>query len=821
VIDRALAFLLQLAFRRRRIVLGACAAGAVIGIALLTGVQFDSDVLHLLPQRGPAVQTFRTYLDAFGSLDRLYVMFEAPDGHLVGEYDEPIRRYVDALRALPEIASVDAASDDPGKDWSYLLDRQLLLLGPSHVGEALARLAPNHYGEALAAARSRLLLLSAEVKTLVREDPLDLLPLLKSRLTNASTPLLVDPTQPGYVSSDGRSRLVIARPVRPPFDTAFARALNARLDALAATLRASSDVVDSRSGDALPPLVVTDAGGYRTSAQSEAVIKRESIVNSLESLSAIVLLVVFVFRSVRPLVAVFLPIILAALLTIAIYGIGHPLSTAAAGSAGMLFGLGVDGTLLLYVMYMQQRRRGIAPAAAVAGLSPFAMSVAIGFTTTAATFLGVVPVDLPALSELGRVVGFGILACGAFTVLIVPALVPRTGDDAVAGRLRSPWLGRVVRRGRVPILVAAVVLTAVSGLSAVRLQLNLSVDRLEPKIPAVAADKEIVRRFNLPEDAVFAVAEGASLDALLDAHQRLLAALSSAGRSVAVSSPALLLPPAQIQEDTMRRVQATGIAPAAAAAAFIRASADAGFRADSFAPFVHRLPALLESNARLTLEGYESHGLGELISRFVHRQDGRFTTVAYVFPRQMGDLRIVEAAVRQVGPPLRLTGVALVNGELEERFRAEFTKGAVLGVAGVLVLLIVGFADLTSFLLAVLPTVLGILWSIGVLALARVSLDLFSVFALLMSVGIGVDYGVHFLHHHRRRPNAGVSESLADTAPAILMAGVTTILGFGSLVTSSYGPLRMLGLVTSLCVGACLLAALVVLPALLVDRHES
>jgi predicted RND superfamily exporter protein len=51
----------------------------------------------------------------------------------------------------------------------------------------------------------------------------------------------------------------------------------------------------------------------------------------------------------------------------------------------------------------------------------------------------------------------------------------------------------------------------------------------------------------------------------------------------------------------------------------------------------------------------------------------------------------------------------------------------------------------------------------------------------------------------------------------VLLGGLTTIIGFGSLAFSSYGPLHALGLVTSVTVACCLVAALVVLPALLGD----
>jgi len=44
------------------------------------GVTFDSDILRLLPKDAPAVQSFKRFLQTFGSLDHLYIVFESPDG---------------------------------------------------------------------------------------------------------------------------------------------------------------------------------------------------------------------------------------------------------------------------------------------------------------------------------------------------------------------------------------------------------------------------------------------------------------------------------------------------------------------------------------------------------------------------------------------------------------------------------------------------------------------------------------------------------------------------------------------------------------------
>jgi predicted exporter len=70
-----------------------------------------------------------------------------------------------------------------------------------------------------------------------------------------------------------------------------------------------------------------------------------------------------------------------------------------------------------------------------------------------------------------------------------------------------------------------------------------------------------------------------------------------------------------------------------------------------------------------------------------------------------------------------------------------------------------------------------------------------------MVVSMGVDYGV-FLAEHRRDPIARDATLLA-----VVLAGVSTILGFGLLALSSQPPLYHIGLTSAVGVLLCLLLA--------------
>lgn len=182
--------------RRRATLVFVVAALAAAGAGLLAArVSFDANVLNLLPRHSPPVRSFRTFLQDFGSLDHLYVVFESANA--IGDHSDLIDAYVEELRKVPEIASVDVQLFEPGKDWGYLYDRELYLLGPATAAEALTRLRPPALDREIAHARDLLSVPSSDVKALVQQDPLGLLGLLRDRMGRQNGFAAFDPTQAG------------------------------------------------------------------------------------------------------------------------------------------------------------------------------------------------------------------------------------------------------------------------------------------------------------------------------------------------------------------------------------------------------------------------------------------------------------------------------------------------------------------------------------------------------------------------------------------------------------------------------------------------
>ncbi|MCX7750076.1 MAG: MMPL family transporter [Candidatus Bipolaricaulota bacterium] len=144
--------------------------------------------------------------------------------------------------------------------------------------------------------------------------------------------------------------------------------------------------------------------------------------------------------------------------------------------------------------------------------------------------------------------------------------------------------------------------------------------------------------------------------------------------------------------------------------------------------------------------------------------------------------------------------------------------GTSLGAVVLLVVLVLG--SLGAGLLVLVPLVVTVAGNFGVMGYAGAHLDMATVMIASLTVGIGVDYAVHFLARYRReREEADHREAFARTIATsgrgILVNAATLTLGFLVMLLSSFGALQTFGWLIALTMVSSLVGALFVLPAVL------
>jgi len=115
--------------------------------------------------------------------------------------------------------------------------------------------------------------------------------------------------------------------------------------------------------------------------------------------------------------------------------------------------------------------------------------------------------------------------------------------------------------------------------------------------------------------------------------------------------------------------------------------------------------------------------------------------------------------------------------------------------------------------LALLPVALGTVWMVGFMGWFGIPFNPANIMTLPLVVGIGVTNGIHILNRFGEEKNPSILAR--STGLAVLVSGLTTIAGFGSLILAKHQGIESLGYVMAVGTATCMAAALTFLPAVL------
>jgi hypothetical protein len=118
-------------------------------------------------------------------------------------------------------------------------------------------------------------------------------------------------------------------------------------------------------------------------------------------------------------------------------------------------------------------------------------------------------------------------------------------------------------------------------------------------------------------------------------------------------------------------------------------------------------------------------------------------------------------------------------------------------------------------ILALIPLIVGTALTLILMWLLGVPFNQANVLFLPLILGEAVEYGIIILVRWQQEKSARVITLPAGTAKGVLLASLTTAVGFGSLMISGHQGTFSLGLLSTVGSLSVLLAALSILPALL------
>jgi len=831
------------AFSLRHLWLTAAVSLAFTGLALWAAsfLSLKTDLATLLPRDYPSVKELDRVQQKVGGLEKVIFVIESPDSAANHRF---------AL-ALGQKLLADSAYSyvEWSRDLSFFDDHKLLYMDLEDLGEVYRRV-------------------SSKVQMDEFGEPLDFSDIEeKYKGTNGSGNN--SNGSDGWATADGTTRILIAYPAGQSGDVGFSRKVIASARRQVAALNPASFH---------PQLEVYYGGEFKN-----RVDEYESLVSDIKSTAIISILGIIItislyFRQYFAWLYIGYPLIAGLGWTFGITAltVGH-LNLITAFLIAALTGLGIDFGIHVFQRYTEERGRGqdleTATTRAIVNTGSALLTSA---TTTVVAFYALTITDFKGFSEYGFIAGTGVLMTLTAVLFSFPAFIA-IGERLNLVRHRhaaKKWaestatfpFAKAVVYGTVFLLAIAVFAAAFYP----RVRFDYDFSNLRSNIPASNLVKSKISKIQPMESAPAAIVvedsaarmevadalraiqradtlsptikEVRTLEGFVPADQdQKMALIRRLRRVVEGHEEAILEGQSNINVEGLKRWLNVNEITTSDLPDFIVRK----FRGPdgSLGEFV-----VIGTSVSLR-DGKQTIAFAEDIREIDTPHFGKFyasgsavifadmllvmqkdsviattVTLLVVFAIVLLQFGTKRAALLAILPVL-VDGVLVAFSKITGAgFHAKFEELAwVFGAEAVLGALLVFLFERKAFkttILVMAPLLGGVILMIGTMALTGVRFNFYNIVALPSILGMGVDNGVHFYARYREEGRGSVLYVLRTTGAAALMASLTTMEGFGGMLTADHRGLYSLGLISIIGMGTCLYMSVVFLPAWFAYREE-
>jgi hypothetical protein len=162
----------------------------------------------------------------------------------------------------------------------------------------------------------------------------------------------------------------------------------------------------------------------------------------------------------------------------------------------------------------------------------------------------------------------------------------------------------------------------------------------------------------------------------------------------------------------------------------------------------------------------------------------------------------------------RITGTPVQLYEYETLLKDSYQNAALLALGAIAIMVFLHFRSVACVILALLPVAIGTTWMVGLMGKAGIPFNPADIMTLPLVIGIGVTNGIHVLNRFVEEQDPGILAR--STGKAVLVSGLASMTGFGSLILGRHQGLQSLGILMTIGIATCMVAGLTFLPALLV-----
>ncbi|HLV88916.1 MAG TPA: MMPL family transporter [Candidatus Sulfotelmatobacter sp.] len=630
-----------------------------------------------------------------------------------------------------------------------------------------------------------------------------------------------------FFSKDHKALLLIAEPRQSAMDYNFAEQVMRWTRVHIRSATADPEIRDSG-------VKATPAGAYVYAELEHQLIETNIRRISLVSIVGNLLLCLVIYPTVPLLLLSLLPASLGIMWTTGIASF-YPgeVNLISLSFIAILAGLGDDQIVHFFNRVPQEwRKGGTLNDSVLRTFESTGLSVFLCILTAATATVSLAFASFKGLAEFGFILTIGMFMMMLHTLLTVPALLqlwwrikkPRA-PETITFRL-LPFIAQksVDFVGRHPqavmVLGAGSFLLSLVFLPTIKFEKHFEIAGADN--PAVAAQNLLSARFGIEGSPHVLLIAGGEQEVLSRAEALTAKLEEYQHRGIVKStfSPTFLIPSVRTQES--RASSLADVNFAAAANALQGALRENGFRTEPVQPFIDRLRQLGQDRHQfsdpITLETAAKFLPVGLLNDSIRKTGDRSYVAAISFYGSDPDAvevvpeSVIDSWRNEFGSFVEFS-FEKMNRDLQRQVLHDSRRALIWTAGGILFIVYLCFRNLRISLIVLIPIVFGVVATFGLLLLLRHHFSFMSVTAIPLIIGIGIDNGIHLVRRYQENEGNEILVIAKASGAALIQSNLTTIVGFGALMTSSFAPLVEMGLVTSLGVALALAGGLLLIPS--------
>ncbi len=548
----------------------------------------------------------------------------------------------------------------------------------------------------------------------------------------------------------------------------------------------------------------------------QGMMGRDTSVLIPAAMILVILILFLVFRRFSDIFLPFLTVAVGAMWVIGVLGfLGMQFTMIHVALIPLILGIGIAYSIHVLNRYYEERGRGLrVEKAVVKSVKTIGVAVSLSAITTMIGFGSFLVSDLPPLREFGIFAALGILFTFILAVTLLPALLI-IRDRRKAGEVKALVARRGKRvdkalsaaaigaeRHRRPIIFGVACITAVCVFLALGVSTTMSLETFMPgDVESIVTANEIEGYFG-GQSFIFVLARGdgvtspQGLQTMLVLENSILSDESNLRSGLITSSTSLAEMVLLATNGAMPQTEDEVIA----ALEILRGT------------YPTQMQGLLTEDNETTV----------ILFSVIAKTDKEMRDAARIVRSHVEEFRGGALDLTVDGKPA-VSGGPVIFSDIMGSIAPSMMKTTIFAIFLCLIVLCVIFRSVLVGAIALMPMVLILGWELGSLRILGWPLDVMTMGISALLIGIGIDLSIHMTYRfreewkeHKRSPQQSIRTTVMNVGTALLAAAGTTMGVFAVLSLARMPVLGRFGSLTALVIFYALIAALFILPSILV-----